>query len=392
MKALCWHGTGDVRCETVPDAKIEDPKDAVVRITSTAICGSDLHLYDGFMPTMKSGDILGHEPMGIVEEVGKEVKKLRKGDRVVIPFTICCGTCWFCNKQLWSLCDNSNRNAELARKVMGQSPAGLFGYSHLTGGYPGGQAQYLRVPYADVAPLKIESDLPDEKVLFLSDIFPTGYMAAEQADIEPGDTVAVWGCGPVAQFCIKSAWMLGAGRVIAIDTVPERLKMAKEQGKAETIDFMKVKVYDQLMEMTKGRGPDRCIDAVGAEAHASGSLDSLYDKVKSAVMMETERPHVIREAIFCCRKGGTISIPGVYVGLGDKLPIGPLMNKALTIKTGQTHVPRYHAKLLKKIEAGEIDPSFVITHKLKIEDGLGAYKTFRDKKDGCIKVVLKPWE
>jgi threonine dehydrogenase-like Zn-dependent dehydrogenase len=392
MKAIVWHGTGDVRCETVPDPRIEDPKDAVVRITSTAICGSDLHLYDGFMPTMKSGDIIGHEPMGVVEEVGRDVRNLKKGDRVVIPFTICCGSCWFCNNQLWSCCDNSNRNAELARKVMGHSPAGLFGYSHLTGGYPGGQAQYLRVPYADVAPLKIESDLPDDKVLFLSDIFPTGYMAAEQAGIEPGDTVAVWGCGPVAQFAIKSAWMLGAGRVIAIDTVPERLRMAQKYGKAETIDFMKTGVYDALQEMTKGRGPDRCIDAVGAEAHATSSLDSLYDKVKSATFMETERPHVLREAIFCCRKGGTISVPGVYIGLGDKLPIGALMNKALTIKTGQTHVPKYHRQLLKKIEAGEIDPSFVITHKLKIEDGPGAYKIFRDKQDECIKVVLKPWE
>jgi threonine dehydrogenase-like Zn-dependent dehydrogenase len=391
MKAIVWHGTGDVRCETVPDAKIEDPKDAVVRITSTAICGSDLHLYDGFMPTMKSGDIIGHEPMGIVEEVGRDVKKLKRGDRVVIPFTICCGSCWFCQNQLWSCCDRSNRNAEMARKVMGQSPAGLFGYSHLTGGYAGGQAQYLRVPYADVAPLKIESDLPDDKVLFLSDIFPTGYMAAEQADIQPGETVAIWGCGPVGQFAIKSAWMFNPRRVIAIDTVPERLRMAKEEGKAETIDFMKTKVYDQLMEMTNGRGPDRCIDAVGAEAHATGSLDAFYDKVKSAVMMETERPHVLREAIFCCRKGGTVSVPGVYIGMGDKIPIGPFMNKALTLKTGQTHVPKYHQMLLRKIESGEIDPSFVITHKLKIEDGPGAYKIFRDKKDECIKVVLKPW-
>jgi threonine dehydrogenase-like Zn-dependent dehydrogenase len=348
-------------------------------------------LYDGFMPTMKSGDILGHEPMGIVEEVGKEVKKVQTGDRIVVPFTICCGSCWFCQNQLWSCCDKTNPNAEMARAVMDQSPAGLFGYSHLTGGYAGGQAQYLRVPYADVAPIKIESNLPDEQVLFLSDIFPTGYMAAENADIQNGDTVAVWGCGPVAQFCIKSAWMLGAGRVIAIDTVPERLRMAKEQGKAETIDFMKTKVYDTLMEMTKGRGPDRCIDAVGAEAHATGSLDAFYDKVKAATMMETERPHVLREAIFCCRKGGTISMPGVYIGVGDKIPLGPFMNKGLTLKTGQTHVPKYHNMLLKKIEAGEIDPSFVITHKLKIEDGPGAYKVFRDKKDECIKVVLKPW-
>src|SRR4051794_40153066 len=392
MKALAWHGKEDIRCDNVPEPTIEEPTDAVVRITATAICGSDLHLYDGYVPFMKPGDVMGHEPMGIVEEVGSAVTNLKRGDRVGIPFTICCGACWFCQKGLWSCCDTTNRKPEIARKLMGHAPAGLFGYSALTGEYPGGQAQFLRVPHANVICLKVENDLPDEKVLFLSDIFPTGWMAAENADIQPGETVAVWGCGPVGLFAIKSAWMLGAGRVFAIDTVPERLKMAKVQCKAETIDFMKAKVYDLLMDLTKGRGPDRCIDAVGAEAHATGSLDSFYDKVKSAVMMETDRPHVVREAIFCCRKGGTVSIPGVYVGVGDKIPLGPLMNKGLTIKAGQTHVPKYHRMLLKKIEAGEIDPSFVITHKLKIEDGPAAYKTFRDKKDGCIKVVLKPWE
>jgi len=390
MKALCWHGTGDVRIDNVPDPKIADPGDAIVRITSTAICGSDLHLYDGFMPTMQEGDVLGHEPMGIVEEVGRGVTRLKKGDRVVVPFTISCGSCWFCQKQMYSLCDTSNPNQELARKMMGQATAGLFGYSHLTGGFAGGQAEYLRVPYADVGPIKIESDLPDDKVLFLSDIFPTGYMAAENCDLEPGDTVAVWGCGPVAQFTIKSLWMLGAGRVIAIDRVPERLRMAREQGKAETIDFSEVGVYDKLMEMTKGRGPDRCVDAVGAEAHAGSSVDAVLDKVKSAVMLTTERAHVLREAIMCCRKGGTISIPGVYIGFPDKIPFGALMNKALTIKTGQTHVQRYSQKLLKKVEAGEIDPSFVITHRPRLADAPAMYKTFRDKKDGCIKVVLKP--
>src|SRR3954471_6572104 len=314
MKAICWHGTSDVRYDTVPDPKIADSTDALVRITSTAICGSDLHLYDGFMPTMQAGDVIGHEPMGIVEEVGKGVTKLKRGDRVVVPFCISCGRCWFCQKQMFSLCDTSNPNAEIAKKAMGQSPAALFGYSQLLGGFAGGQAEYLRVPYADVGPIKVPAGLPDEKVLFLSDIFPTGYMAAEQAEIEPGDTVAVWGCGPVGQFAIKSAWMFKAGRVIAIDRVPERLRLAREQGKAETIDFGKHDVYDQLMEMTKGRGPDRCIDSVGCEAHAWGSVDSVLDKVKSAVMLTTDRAHVLREAIMCCRKGGTLSIPGVYIG------------------------------------------------------------------------------
>ncbi len=389
MKALCWHGTSDVRVDTVPDPKIADPGDAIVRITSTAICGSDLHLYDGFMPTMQEGDVLGHEPMGVIEEVGKGVSKLKKGDRVVVPFTISCGACWFCQRQMYSLCDTSNPNAEIARKAMGQSPAALLGYSHMLGGFAGGQAQYLRVPYADVGPIKIESDLPDDKVLFLSDIFPTGYMAAEQAEIEPGDTVAVWGCGPVGQFTIRSAWMFKAGRVIAIDRVPERLKMARD-GKAETINFTETDVYDKLMEMTKGRGPDRCIDAVGAEAHGAGSLGAVMDKAKAAVMLTTDRAHVLREAIMCCRKGGTLSIPGVYIGFPDKVPFGALMNKALTVKTGQTHVPKYHRPLLKKIEAGEIDPSFVVTHRRPLDDGPALYKTFRDKQDGCIKVVLNP--
>jgi len=389
MKAICWHGTNDVRVDNVPDPVIADPGDAIIRVTSTAICGSDLHLLDGFMPTMQAGDVLGHEPMGIVEEVGKGVTKLKKGDRVVVPFTISCGRCWFCERQFYSLCDTSNPNAEMARKVMGQSPAALLGYSHMLGGFAGGQAEYLRVPYADVGPIKVNNALSDEQVLFLSDIFPTGYMAAEQADIEPGDTVAIWGCGPVAQFAIRSAWMFKAGRVIAIDRIPERLQMARD-GKAETIDFSKQNVYDTLMEMTKGRGPDRCIDAVGAEAHGASSLDAFMDKAKAAVMLTTDRAHVLREAILCCRKGGTLSIPGVYIGFPDKVPFGALMNKALTVKSGQTHVPKYHHQLLQKIESGQIDPSFVVTHRRPLSDGPELYKTFRDKKDHCIKVVLKP--
>jgi threonine dehydrogenase-like Zn-dependent dehydrogenase len=389
MKALCWHGNADVRLDTVPDPTIVDPTDIIVKITATAICGSDLHLYDGYMPTMKAGDIIGHEPMGEVVEVGAAVTKFRVGDRVVVPFTISCGHCFFCQQGLYSLCDTSNPNAAMAAKVMGQSPAALLGYSHMLGGFPGGQAEYLRVPFADVGPIKIESGLSDEQVLFLSDIFPTGYMAAENAEIAPGDTVAVWGCGPVAQFAIQSAWMFGAGRVIAIDRVAERLAMAETRGRAETINFEKADVYDALMEMTNGRGPDRCIDAVGSESHAPG-LAGVYDKAKQTMRLETDRPHVLREAIRCCRKGGTLSIPGVYIGFVDKIPFGALMNKGLTLKSGQTHVPRYMAPLLKKIEAGEIDPSFVITHRVPLADGPKMYKTFRDKEDGCIKVVLKP--
>jgi len=390
MKALCWYGTEDVRVVNVPDPKIADPGDIIIKVTSTAICGSDLHLYDGFMPTMQEGDVIGHEPMGEVVEVGKAVTKFKKGDRVVVPFCIACGKCWFCQKGLFSCCDTSNPNKAIAEKAMGHSPAALFGYSHMLGGFAGGQAQYMRVPYGDVGSIKIPDGLPDEKVLFLSDAFPTGYMAAEQAQIEPGDTVAVWGCGPVGQFAIRSAWMFKPDRVFAIDHVPERLEMARK-GKAETINFMEKDVYEALQEATKGRGPDRCIDAVGCEAHYRGGPDAIYDKVKTAVMMSTDRAHALRDAIFCCRKGGTLSIPGVYVGFPDKIPFGALMNKALTVKTGQTHMQRYMAPLLKKIEAGEIDPSFIITHQTPLEKGPEMYKTFRDKKDGCIKVVLKPW-
>ncbi|WP_445244890.1 zinc-dependent alcohol dehydrogenase [Microcoleus sp. OTE_8_concoct_300] len=388
MKALCWHGANDVRVDNVPDPTIINPRDAIVKITSTAICGSDLHLYDGFIPTMQSGDIMGHEFMGEVVELGSEVKNLKKGDRVVIPFTISCGSCFFCNRDLWSLCDNSNPNAGLAEKMFGHSPAGLFGYSHLTGGYAGGQAEYARVPFADVGPLKIPDELSDEQVLFLTDIFPTGYMAAENCDIQPGDTVAVWGCGPVGQFAIRSAFMLGADRVIAIDRIPERLQMAAA-AKAEIINYEEIDAGEAVTEMTGGRGPDSCIDAVGMEAHGTG-LDALYDKAKQAVRLESDRPTALRQAIVACRKGGTVSIPGVYGGFVDKVPLGAAFNKGLTLKMGQTHVHRYLRPLLDRVQKGEIDPSFVITHRMKLDEAPHAYEIFKQKKDNCIKVVLKP--
>ena len=388
MKALCWHGANDVRIDNVPDPTIINPRDAIVKITSTAICGSDLHLYDGFIPTMQSGDIMGHEFMGEVVELGSEVKNLKKGDRVVIPFTISCGSCFFCNRDLWSLCDNSNPNAGLAEKIYGHSPAGLFGYSHLTGGYAGGQAEYARVPFADVGPLKIPDGLSDEQVLFLTDIFPTGYMAAENCDIQPGDTVAVWGCGPVGQFAIRSAFMLGADRVIAIDRIPERLQMAAA-AKAEIINYEEIDAGEAVTEMTGGRGPDSCIDAVGMEAHGTG-LDALYDKAKQAVRLESDRPTALRQVILACRKGGTVSIPGVYGGFVDKVPLGAAFNKGLTLKMGQTHVHRYLRPLLDRVQKGEIDPSFVITHRMKLDEAPHAYEIFKQKKDNCIKVVLKP--
>ncbi|RKH77312.1 glutathione-dependent formaldehyde dehydrogenase [Corallococcus sp. AB045] len=390
MKAICWHGHGDVRYESAPDPRIEDPRDAIIRVTRTAICGSDLHLLDGYMPTMKSGDVLGHEFMGEVMETGSGVTRLKKGDRVIVPFNIACGECFFCQKTLFSLCDRSNRNAEMAAKVMGYSPSGLFGYSHMLGGFSGGQAEYVRVPYADVGPLKIPDGLTEDQVLFLTDIFPTGYMAAENCEMEKGDTVAVWGCGPVGQFAIQSAWMLGAGRVIAIDHVPERLALAKSWGKAETIDFTRQDVYETLKEMTRGRGPDRCIDSVGAEAHGTGSLDAVIDKAKAAVKLATDRPHALRQAIYCCRKGGTLSVPGVYVGFLDKVPMGAFVNKGLTMKTGQTHTHRYTRPLLEKIQAGAIDPTRLITHRARLSDAPALYKKFRDKEDGCIKVVMTP--
>jgi threonine dehydrogenase-like Zn-dependent dehydrogenase len=390
MRAVCWNGKTDMRVETVPDPEILNQRDAIVRITSTAICGSDLHLYNGYMPSLKKGDILGHEFMGEVVEVGREVKNLKVGDRVVVPFTISCGQCYFCKKELWSLCDNTNPNAWMAEKLMGYSPAGLFGYTHMLGGYAGGQAEYARVPFADVGPLKVPDGIEDEKVLFLSDIFPTGYFGAENCDIEPGDTVAVWGCGPVGQFAIQSAWMLGAGRVIAIDRFPERLLLAQTWGRAEVIDYEEVdSVIDVLKDMTGGMGPDRCIDAVGMEAHGT-TLDARYDKVKQTMRLETDRPHVLREAIMACRKGGTLSIVGVYGGFLDKVPMGAAMNKGLTFKMGQTHMKRYMQPLLDRILKGEIDPTRVITHRLGIDDAPWGYRTFRDKEDDCIKVVLKP--
>ena len=390
MRALCWHGVGDVRVDNVRDAQIEHPRDVIVRITASGICGSDLHLLNGFIPTMKSGDILGHEPMGIVVEVGSQVPNLAVGDRVVVPFTIACGQCYFCEKTLFSCCDRSNPNADQAIQAMGHSPSGLFGFSHMLGGFAGGQAEYLRVPFADVGPIKIESNLSDEKVLFLSDIFPTGYMAAENCGIEPGDTVAVWGCGPVAQFAIQSCWMFKAGRVIAIDCVEERLEMARKFGKAETINFEKQNVYEELQQLTNARGPDRCIDAVGCEAHASSTLGSMVDAIKRPIKATADRGHVLAEAIKCCRKAGTISVPGAYGGYPDGIPFGAFMNKGLTLRSGQTHMQRYMKPLLSRIESGEIDPSCVITHRVSLEDAPEAYKMFRDKKDGCIKVVLTP--
>jgi threonine dehydrogenase-like Zn-dependent dehydrogenase len=391
MKALTWHGQGDVRVDTHPDPEIEAPTDVVIKITSTAICGSDLHLYDGFVPMMKEGDIIGHEPMGVVEEVGSGVSRLKKGDRVVVPFTISCGHCWFCDQTMYSLCDNTNPKPENARDAMGHSPAGIFGYSHLTGGIPGGQAEYLRVPHADVGPIVVPDGLTDEQVLFLSDIFPTGYMGAENAEIESGDTVAVWGCGPVGQFAIQSAWMLGAGRVIAIDREPERLRMARENSKAETVNFEEIgdDLHKVLIDMTDGRGPDRCIEAVGMEAHGMSAAKTVLDKAAQATHTQSDRMYALNQAIMACRKGGTISMPGVYAGAGS-IQIGAFMNKALTLKTGQTHVQRYLDPLMKKIQSGEIDPSFVITHTAPLDDAPKMYETFRDKEDDCIKVVLKP--
>jgi len=391
MKAVCWYGRADVRVENVPDPQLINPRDAIVRVTSTAICGSDLHLYDGFIPTMMRGDILGHEFMGEVVEVGPGVKNLQPGDRIVNPFPIACGNCFSCREGLFSLCENSNPNAWMAEKLWGHSPSGLFGYSHLVGGYAGGQAEYVRIPFADVGPIKVPDSLSDDQVLFLSDVFPTGYMAAEACDIRPGDTVAVWGCGPVGQFTIRSCYLLGAGRVIAIDRFPARLQLAREKGGAETLNYEEVDVLEALRELTGGRGPDACIDAVGLEAHGHGVMAG-YDKLKTLMMQETDRPQVLREAIMACRNGGTVSVPGVYGGFLDKMPFGSIMNRSLTIRTGQTHVQRYLKPLLERIERGEIDPSFIVTHHLRLEDAPDGYAMFRDKQDDCIKVVLKPGE
>lgn len=390
MKAVVWHGKHDVRVDSVPDPVLINPRDAIVKITSTAICGSDLHLYDGFIPTMQAGDILGHEFMGEVMEVGKGVRNLKPGDRVVVPFAIACGGCFFCRQTQYSLCENSNPNAGMAEKLWGHATAGIFGYSHLTGGYAGGQAEYVRIPFADVGPIKIEDALDDDKVLFLSDVLPTGYMAAENCSISPGDVVAIWGCGPVGQFAIQSAYLLGAERVIAIDRFPERLQMASDWSRAETLNYADVNIDEALREMTGGRGPDACIDAVGMEAHGKGLL-AAYDRIKQMIGVETDRPLVLREVMRNCRNGGTISVPGVYGGVIDTVPMGSVMNRALTIKSGQTHVQRYLQPLLERIRQGDFDPERVITHRMPLAQAPEAYRLFRDKQDACVKVVLKPW-
>jgi len=389
MKAVCYHGQEDVRVDTVPDPAILNPRDAIVKITATAICGSDLHIYDGYIPTMERGDVLGHEFMGEVVEVGPDVRSLKPGDRVVVPFTIACGRCFFCKEQLWSLCDNSNPNAWMAEKLYGYTASGLFGYSHMYGGYAGGQAEYARVPFADVGPLKVPSSLGDEQVLFLSDILPTGYMAADNCQIKRGETIAVWGCGPVGQFAIRSAFLLGAERVIAIDRFPERLSLAASFGNAEVLNYEEVDVPDALRAMTGGQGPDACIDAVGLEAHGN-TLDAWDDRAKTTLFMATDRSHALRQAISACRKGGTVSIPGVYGGWLDKFPLGAAFAKGLTLKMGQTHMHKYMPGLLERIERGEIDPSRIITHRVALQDAPQMYRTFRDKQDACIKVVMKP--
>tara|TARA_R110000751_G_scaffold82968_1_gene166771 strand:- start:17 stop:1228 length:1212 start_codon:yes stop_codon:yes gene_type:complete len=391
MKALVWHGRNDVRIDNVPDPEIKEANDIIIKITSTAICGSDLHILDGLVPTMKKGDILGHEFMGEVVEVGSSVQKFKKGDRVVVPFTIACGHCEYCHDTLFSLCDNSNPNPDLARANLGHSISGIFGYSHMLGGFDGGQAEYVRVPYADVGPVKVPESLHDDQALFLSDIFPTGYMAAENANISRGDTVAVWGCGPVGQFAIQSAWMLGAKRVIAIDNVPERLALAQQYSAVEVIKTTdRDDVYEILMEMTNGKGPDSCIDAVGAEAHGDTMIGKVIDKTKEVLQLPMSRPYVLQQIIMSCKKAGTVSIPGVYVGMVNELPFGAAMNKALNFKMGQTHVQRYLKPLLQKIEEGLIDPSFIITHRMKLADAPKAYELFKHKKDNCVKVVLTP--
>jgi threonine dehydrogenase-like Zn-dependent dehydrogenase len=389
MRAVTYHGTGDFRIDTHPDPAIEHPRDAILRVTSTAICGSDLHMFDGFIPEMKKGDIIGHEFMGEVVEVGAEITNLAKGERVVIPFTINCGHCHWCAQKLYSLCDESNRDAEKLRVLNGQSSAGLFGYSHLYGGYDGGQAEYVRVPFADATHLKVPAHLHDEQVLFLTDIFPTAWQAAVNADVRSGSTVAIWGAGPVGLFCVESARLLGAERIFVIDDVPERLALAEARG-AIPVDRSQDKPYDVLMEATDGMLPECVIDAVGLESHGSGVVDTLYDRVKTATFQETDRPHALREAIFCARKGGSVSVPGVYAGIIDKFPIGAAFGKGLSFKMGQTHVLKHAPTLLEHIEEGRVDPTFLITHRAPISDAPGLYETFRDKKDDCIKVVLTP--
>jgi threonine dehydrogenase-like Zn-dependent dehydrogenase len=388
MKAVVWNGPHDVRVERVKDPEILNPRDAIVRITSTAICGSDLHLYNGFMPTMKPGDVLGHEFMGVVEEVGTGVQNLQRGDRVVVPFTIACGNCEPCAREQWSLCDNSNPNAGMAERLYGFSCSGLFGYSHLFGGYSGGQAEYVRVPFADVGPMVVPDEIEDDRVLYLTDIFPTGYMAAENADIKPGDVVAVWGCGPVGQFAIRSALMIGAEIVIAIDRVAERLEMAQAGG-ARVLNFDEANVLDALHEMTAGRGPDSCIDCVGMEAHGR-TPDAVLDKAKQAVRLEMDRAHVLRLAIQACGKGGTVSVPGVYGGFIDKMPMGAVFEKGLQLRTGQTHMHRYMQPLLERIRRGEIDPSFIITHRGTLDDAPEYYRLMAEHDDDFVKSFIKP--
>lgn len=389
MKAVCWYGATDVRVETVPDPKILNPRDAILKITSTAICGSDLHIYDGYIPTMQPGDIIGHEFMGEIVEVGSKITNLKPGDRVVVPSTIGCGHCHYCSHDMWSLCDNSNPNAWMEEKLFGNVTSAIYGYSHLFGGYAGAQAEYIRVPFADVGVVKVPAEIPDEKLLFISDAIPTGFMGAELCDIQPGDTVAVWGCGAVGQFAMISAYMLGAERVIGIDRFPERLQMAREHAKAETINYEEVDAGEALKEMTGGRGPDCCIDAVGLEAHGMG-VEGAYDKAKQAVRLETDRPHVLRQMMVACRKGGTLSIMGVYGGFVDKLPFGAAFNKGLTFRMGQMHGQKYMQMLLDKVLKGELDPSFVVTHQLPLEEAKNGYEMFKHKEDKCIKVVLKP--
>ncbi len=390
MKAVCWYGKHDVQVKEVPDPQILNPRDAIIRVTATAICGSDLHLYNGYIPTMQEGDILGHEFMGEVVEVGSKVTNLKKGDRVVIPFTIACGECFFCKKELWSACDNSNPTPSTVETLYGYTGSALFGYSHMMGGFAGGQAEYVRVPFADVGALKVPEHLPDEKVLFLSDIFPTGYMAAENCDIKEGDTVAIWGAGPVGQFAVKSAFMLGAERVVLIDHYEDRLDLARaENENLVTINFDKEDVYERLLDLTGGRGPDSCIDAVGLESHGT-SPDALMDYAKAAVYLATDRPHALRQAIYCCRKGGTVSIPGVYGGFLDKFNFGAAFGKGLTFKMGQTHMHKYMPTLLNAVEEGKIDPSFVISHRLKLSEAPMAYDHFNQEKDTWRKVVLTP--
>ncbi len=391
MRALVWHGKEDIRCDTVSDPEIEDGRDVIIKVTSCAICGSDLHLFHNFVPAMLPGDVMGHETMGEVVETGRGLKnKLKKGDRVVVPFTIVCGECDQCKRGYFSVCQKSNRKKHLADKVFGHTTAGLFGYTHLTGGYPGGQAEYLRVPYADTTVQKVPEGIPDEKLLFLSDIFPTGWQAAVQADIQPTDTVAIWGCGPVGQMTIRSAVLLGAEQIIAIDNIPERLEMA-EAGGAITINFDEENVVERLNDLTGGEGPEKCIDCIGMESHVTLAMpDTIYDRAKQIFLAESDRPHVLREMIYVCRPGGLLSIPGVYGGLIDKIPMGAAMNKGLTFRMGQTHVQRWTGDLLRRIEEEQIDPSFVITHEVPLDKGPEMYRTFRDKQDSCIKVVLKP--